>query len=393
MNTQKALGQYFTPEGIANRVVAELREPVGKVLELGTGNGALANALLELYPLSTYLGVEIDPAMRDLGQERLRNHRVFLSDVLNHQELSLIKELSSADAVIGNPPFIQTYASTEILGLLRDTLPSVLEKKTSKIAAELVFLAESLVRLKKGGQASFILPLKFFVSPRYQGFRKDLVTQFSDISVTQIPGKAFDKAEVDACILRFNKKREKKKTINIASSNLAGVITDSIQVNKATATVRMDYAFNRLLQDGFYQGVKRADTLSSIGVDLSRGSATRSALERSKLPYFHTTSFPKEGNSVSLDYFEVNEFRHAEEGDIFVPRVGSRCLDRQAVVESGRQVYTDCIYKLRADEAQIDRIMKTLTSDFGKAWRLTNAGGSCAKFVTKSALLGMPLLD
>lgn len=394
MTKQKKLGQYFTPAGIAHTLVCQLQDPVAKVIELGSGQGALAKAIAERFPDSDYVGVEVDDdASSDFRTSATANQNIIAADVFNEIQLSSFPELKEADAVIGNPPFISSTATSLSKDIINNAFPSVRCSEAKPLRAEIYFLAASINRLAKNGQASFILPISFFTSPTYSQFRYDLASQYSDIAVIQLPAKVFSNAEVESCILRFKNAKEKSRTITVAQANLLGEVTDSFLVSKKDAIKRMDYTFNKVAQMLRVGTGKEGDTFSSLGGQISRGSATRASLERSKLTYFHTTSFPEGDHAVKLGFNEVNSFRHAQTGDILVPRVGSRCLDRQAHVTQGQQAYTDCVYKLCIADNLLDRVMRTLSSDFGKAWRLSHASGNCAKFITNSTLLDMPILD
>ena len=394
MNKQKRLGQYFTPAEIAQALVSELQTPVTKVIELGSGQGALATAISKRFPESNYVGVELDDMARaDFHKSATKNQQVIGADAFNEEQLNMFPELMEADTVVGNPPFISSSSTLQAQDIINNEFPSLDYSQAKSLPAEIYFLAASMSRLVSYGQASFILPISFFTSPTYRALRADLVYLYSDISIIQLPAKVFSNAEVESCILKFRKAKEKSQTITVAQANFLGQVTDKLQVAKKDAVMRMDYTFNKVAQmfQGRASGEK--DTFGSLGGQISRGSASRADLEKSKLTYFHTTSFPATDYAVKLGFNEVNCFRHAQTGDILVPRVGSRCLDRQVHVAEGQQAYTDCVYKLTIPETFIDRVMKTLSSDFGKAWRLSHANGKCAKFITNSTLLNMPLFD
>lgn len=394
MTKQKRLGQYFTPSEIAHTLVSQLQSPVTKVIELGAGQGALARAISERFPDSDYVGVEIDDSARSgFHAPVTASQNIIAADVFNEKQLSSFPELAEADTVVGNPPFISSASTTQAQDIINNAFPSLDYSQTKSLRAEVYFLAASINRLANNGQASFILPISFFTSPTYSQLRYDLASQYSDIAVIQLPAKVFSNAEVESCILKFKKAKGKSQTITVAQANLLGEVTDKLEVPKKDAIKRMDYTFNKVAQMFQAKAAGEKDTFGSLGGEISRGSASRANLEKSQLTYFHTTSFPEKEHAVNLGFNEVNRFRHARTGDILVPRVGSRCLDRQVHVAEGQQVYTDCVYKLSVADELMDRVMKTLSSDFGRAWRLSHANGKCAKFITNSTLLEMPLLD
>lgn len=394
MTKQKQLGQYFTPSDIARTLVEQLRSPVNKVIELGAGQGALARAINDRFPNSEYLGVEVDESAIFVFKELsgLRQN-IISADVFNDDELRSFSNLDQADTIVGNPPFISCPSTAKARSIINHAFPSLDYSHAKLLRAELYFLSASISRLIRNGQGSFILPISLFTSPAYKSFRYDLVTRYADIVIIHLPVNVFANAEVEACILKFRNTVEKSQIITIAQANLSGEVVDKIEVQKRSAVERMDYTFNKVANEFGLNALNDRDTLGSIGCKISRGSASRSSLEKAKLSYFHTSSFPDRAHAIKLGFNEVNRFRHACAGDILIPRVGSRCLDRQVHVTDGQKVFTDCVYKLTVSDDLVDRLIKTLSSDFGRTWRLSHANGKCAKFLTNATLFDMPLLD
>lgn len=66
-------------------LVRETVKPVGRVLDLGCGTGSLMQAFLEAFPETEVYGVDFDPALLPLAQERLRSYegqtRLILADL------------------------------------------------------------------------------------------------------------------------------------------------------------------------------------------------------------------------------------------------------------------------------------------------------------------------
>jgi type I restriction-modification system DNA methylase subunit len=391
MNQKKTLGQYFTPLDIARTLVDKLKHPVKNVLELGAGNGQLGLAFSKKFPHAKYLGIEVDPASIQACKESLPGYQVECFDVLSQVGFETIKTIPTVDAIVGNPPFIQTDPITESKELLTSIFPSF-NFGNKKVRAELIFLAYSIFKLKRGGQASFILPTTFFTSDLYEQFRKELVRQFSDISVLELPHKIFSGAEVSTCIFSFKHEKSHQRKVTLGRLNEQGKLIDSLNIAKKSAVTRMDYSFHRLLQNLDISDKQFDQTLESIGGSVKRGNASRAAIKSENIRYFHTTSFPKQQRHVFLDDGCVGDFRYAQSGDILTSRVGSRCLDRQVLVASGQRAITDCVYQIKVDNDYVDRVMNTLSSRFGVAWRQIHAKGSCAKYITNSSLLTMPLL-
>ncbi|MBR9907536.1 MAG: SAM-dependent DNA methyltransferase [Gammaproteobacteria bacterium] len=392
MNKQKKFGQYFTPQRIALALVDQLNNPITKVIEFGAGDGALARAVYERFPNSNYIGIEVDNELyTSLSTTLESKQKLIKANAFHEHILTKYSELSAADTIIGNPPFITTIVTNEIKDTILDVFPSFDCANMESIAAEMYFLCASIRRLKQGGQGSFILPISFLISPKYSGFRHDLISNFSSIIVTQLPVKTFSNAEVACCILSFCRSRERRQKIELAIADLNGSIIDKIEIHKRHAVKRMDYSYFKFLKDLNSVNSTPVGTIRSLNVEVNRGSASKRKLIDSNLEYFHTTSFPENSRAISLGFNEVSSFRHARTGDILIPRVGTRCLDRQVLVAEGQKAFTDCIFKISAEEKDLDIILRSLSSKSGKAWRINNAQGKCAKFLSKSSLLDMPL--
>lgn len=392
MNKKKKFGQYFTPQPIALALVDQLDSPIAKVIELGAGGGALARAVYERCPNSDYIGIEVDPELyTNLSATLGPKQKLIKADVIHEDILIKYSELTAADTIIGNPPFIATPVTNEIKDTILDVFPNFDCANMESIAAEIYFLCASIKCLKQGGQGSFILPTTFLSSPKYSGFRHDLVSNFSRIVVTQLPVKIFSNAEVECCILSFCVTRERRQKVVLASADVNGSIIDKIEIHKRHAVKRMDYSFFQFLRDSSSVNSTPVETIRSLDVEINRGSASKRKLIDSNLEYFHTTSFPDNSQAISLGFNDVSSFRHARTGDILIPRVGTRCLDRQVLVAGGQKAFTDCIYKISAAEKDIDLLLRSLSSNSGKAWRINSAQGKCAKFLSKTSLLDMPL--
>jgi hypothetical protein len=110
-----------------------------------------------------------------------------------------------------------------------------------------------------------------------------------------------------------------------------------------------------------------------------------------ELEHFHTTDFPQGGGDVSFGRGARREFQMATAGHILVSRVGSRCIDRTAIVVKGQRAFTEAVYRIVVPESARTATFDWMTSEDGKAWRRQAALGSCAKHLTVSSLMAMPV--
>lgn len=79
------------------------------------------------------------------------------------------------------------------------------------------------------------------------------------------------------------------------------------------------------------------------------------------------------------------------ESDILLPRVGTRCIDRHALVVKGQRHYTEAVYRLRVPVRHHAQVADWVLSEAGTEWRRAAARGSCAKHITVAALMEMPV--
>lgn len=388
---KKLMGQFFTPPQIADRLVQLLEQQVGLVLDLGCGRGQLGESILKHFPLARYVGIERDREHFSHCASLLTEQTIICADVLEEKTLSLISDFMPVDTVVGNPPFLEIPISTHLVSEIQDTIPNFFSSGY-KMRSEILFFAKSLKQLKIGGQASFILPKTFFISEQYRYFREHLIENFSNISLFELPSRIFSGAEVSTCILYFNYKKTKKQKITLGYINGNGDIENYLTIDSSAAITRMDFSYHNLMNDSGIH-IETTNTIGSIGGLIYRGNMSRNELVKRSIPHFHTTSFPVNKTEVSLDDDVKDGIRFGQEGDILLARVGTRCLDRQVVVTAGKRAITDCIYTINLPETDIDTVIASLSSKYGKLWRQINAKGSCAKYLTKESLLNMPLFN
>ncbi|WP_176767935.1 HsdM family class I SAM-dependent methyltransferase [Nitrosomonas ureae] len=391
-NKKKQMGQFFTPPLIADRLVQCLNQQIKTVLDLGCGQGQLGLSVLKFYPQANYIGIEKDQEYFQSCKLAMPEQNIVHIDVIDNEALSSINNLMPVDTVIGNPPFINIPACSALINEIRKSIPGLVLFR-NRLRSEILFIARSLERLRIGGQASFILPMSFFTSEQYQYFRKHIISNFSAVSLFELPSHVFTGADVSTCILSFNYKYIRDEKITLGCIKESGIISDSIRIDAKHALDRMDYSYHKLLAESGILRLDRLTSISAVGGIISRGNRSRAELSNDKIKYFHTTSFPKDQTFINLDNEIMECAKYAEEGDILLARVGSRCLDKQVIVASGRRAITDCIYKIRVPNENIEQVIRALSSKYGKVWRQMNAKGSCARYITKESLLSMPLFE
>jgi len=212
------------------------------------------------------------------------------------------------------------------------------------------------------------------------------------LCVTRLDERTFPNTEVSAFIITGERAVRRNRNALLRRVSADGSLLAEIEVASEDAILSLDIDFHLALQRIGLKGKSISDTLGSVGTVITRGSRSQNEFEKLGLVAFHTSDFPRKAGPIILAGKVHDSFHVAKPGDILIPRVGSRCLNRQARVEDGYGLFTDCVYRLTVGRQAMNRVWKTLDSSFGAEWRVIHAGGSCAKHLPIQTLLNMPLL-
>jgi predicted RNA methylase len=392
-NTADRLGQVFTPQPIAELLAESI--PVGvcevrHVLDLGAGEGALAKAVLERNSLATATLVEIDsanvPALEAVFPGRTT---VIQADVLKRAWQSP----THTDLIVSNPPYGTIPSSPELEEILAMSGLTIPAGGGEWVRGDVAFVARAWELAERGTGVGLIVAAPMIRDPAYRALRQRLVGELRGLCVTQLNECTFPNAQVRAFMIAGQRTAHRRRNVLLRKAKADGTIIDEIEVSYSAATTSLDIDYHKALQRINVCADTISDTLASIGASITRGSRSQREFERLGLSAFHTTDFPGAAEEIFLQGSAHKTFHSARQGDILIPRVGSRCLVRQARVSGGAGLFTDCIYRLSVDQRNHDRVWKTLSSSFGAEWRIVNASGSCAKHLPIQTLWNMPILQ
>lgn len=130
--------------------------------------------------------------------------------------------------------------------------------------------------------------------------------------------------------------------------------------------------------------------ISDFNPIINRGKNSKKELHESNIDFIHTSDLSfgfRKGRFKTVSKLS-SQYRYAIKGDILIPRVGKRCLNKVLLVEKGNIPVSDCIYIIRIENKdQRNRLLKSLTSKKGRDWIEAHSHGVCAKVISKRDLL------
>ncbi|MGY4534637.1 methylase of polypeptide subunit release factors [Pseudomonas sp. TE3786] len=390
-SSQTRLGQIMTPQPLADAVVRLLGAKGGRWLELGSGSGRLAEAVYRGAAPESYVGVEIEEAMIERSPH-LPDFTYLNHDVLAADSLAERLQPKQFDHVIGNPPYgIQglTPAAKERLHALCPEL----ETQGSWAPIDLYFVLESISKLKSNGTAAFIVGADIPRGPQSKLFRKMLMDSASQVQCYELPTSSFGRTtEVQAYVLIVKYGRTRARHVTLGRLNEQFEPETLRAIDPLQAIESMDLRSIEFAEmDAALRRASNGTTLQDLGVTVIRGSRTSSQFLNLGVHHFHTSHFPKVGTEISLQNVAESSFQLATIGDMLLPRVGTRCLGHKAIVVAGQSPFTESVFRVRAPAKHQDRVARFITSIECANWRRAAASGACAKHLTVSKLLHMPV--
>ena len=383
-----SLGQFFTPTEIASLLANGLKRMPGSILELGAGRGALASAVLSRFPDTQATLVELDGKLLRHLRRTYVGHRVLGGDVL--AQLGRMRLDDAYDTVIGNPPFGEFAVKAIDQLALRSRFPGC--DRGGWIRQDLAFLHESWSRVASGGEMAIVLASPIICDPAFMGVRRWLLSEAGHVSVCELPEKTFEDAEVGTHLLTLRHRGRGRRARTVLLDRYLGDDRhqERIEISVEAAIQRMDHRFNKIRTTAGKKWSK-APSLESLGAHIVRGSRSHGDFEQAGIPHIHTTDFTDDTVRMRLGRHQAEGVQLARTGDILVPRVGSRCLLREAMVVSGTQPITEAVYRIRVTPAIRSRVFDALGSKSGRLWRQAHARGSCAKHLTIGDVLQLPV--
>ena len=384
--------QVLTPPALARRLVGLLSGQGDEWLELGSGNGRIAQACLDTCNPNSFVGVELDKRLLR-GSPSDARATFIQGDVLSPTGLAGLLGENLFSRATGNPPYGMQALGRDAQSRIAELCPGI-PQIVDWVQLDLYFILESLARLKRPGEAAFIVGAPIAEDVRLKAFRQSLMLAASEIECYELPVDAFDKkAEVQSFLLvaRFGASQLKRVRLGKMVGEDLEVAAER-WIGPEQAVERLDFAFHEFQAlSAALRSQPGCRTLEELGAMVVRGSRTRARFDELGIESFHTSDFPQQSTEVRFSPSPDHGFQSATAGDILLPRVGTRCMDRQAMVVKGQRHYTEAVYRLRVPARYHAQVADWVLSEAGTRWRQAAAKGSCAKHITVTSLMEMPV--
>jgi methylase of polypeptide subunit release factors len=341
------LNQYYTQQYFGDVLVKHLNHQSPIVaMDLGFGEGELLKAAKRRWENLHLVGVDID-ARNVTNACRQADIKAMHGDGFNPDLPARITEkYGDIDILVSNPPYFATDINRNVLSILKESgLSECISKKSKKVPAELVFLAQNLRLLRTRGELGIILPAGLICGENWLILREYLYSEYTIKDCIQLPVGAFCKTDAQTFILILSKKQKNDSSkVNLAHLDF----NKNLTIKYSDAIKRSDFIFhNRQINE-----IKRK-TIDKNSFIIKRGYTSHKSLKNQAIDYIHTTNFPSEPEIINIANVPQQEYLNAQSGDIIVARVGSRCIGRVAYIESGQLPVSDCIIIIRPMSAQI----------------------------------------
>jgi tRNA1(Val) A37 N6-methylase TrmN6 len=387
----KELEQFFTKESVSNLIASNILDINPKiVVDVGAGEGSLLAAVNARWKKARLVGVDIDPTLAK-NNSISRIERI-IADGLDHSLPEYLKNnYGKIDLAVSNPPYTSIQGSRNTELILKDAGLFESIGSSKNYPAELVFLAQNLRILNKGGRLAIIIPSGIVNSDRWEKLRRLLCSNNQLEMVIELPDNVFEKTEAKTFVI-FLKKSGSTKKIKLYKATPQGKLLHPKTITADQATHRMDWTYYNF-QSQFEKKLIPSFSLRELEAHIFRGQLSGSDALRLGIKLFHSSSMSDDPKEISIKNYDVMPGNQhiIKPGDILIARVGSRCIGRVAFVKSGTAIVSDSVFVIRLDKKYQGYVWGLLKSTKTREQVLAIARGVCAKYITKDQILDLLL--
>ncbi|MDM0002984.1 N-6 DNA methylase [Variovorax sp. J22P240] len=398
--TSDYFGRYYTQADVASLLVESMRAGDPRIaIDLGAGDGALVSEASRHWNRAEFVTVDIDhhaesSTFRDLRGPAFTHHTVDALDSHLAERIGL--RYGHVDSGLCNPPYVRPRWRKHFAEILEDAGLSHVVPKIGAVQADVLFIAQNLRFLRRGGKLGLILPDGVVAGEKYAKLRQTLATAHTLERVIELPRRVFRNTDAKAHIVVLTKHRQEHVDIQVQCLKENGLLTAPICLDPERAAARLDYSYLAALEQ--VNARESGTTLRSVTQMLTRGSHSSSQLKLLSYPVFHTTDFVEGSVEVPRQFRLAREARKvaaggvvAVAGDILLARVGRNLEQKVGVVNQGAIAVSDCILVLRVEPAYQARALQYFTSTKGRATLRATSHGVGAKFITTDSLLRLEI--
>ncbi len=384
----------MTPSHVADLLALQLQGDVKGVVDLAAGDCSLLSAVKRKYPEISLSGCELDPIMIKRAEKSIASLKLIAGDGLTVSE-SLLGSLEKI-VVIGNPPFTEFNPIENNREMLERVFPD-LKSKLGRKRSEIYFLARSIELAKaRNGTVVIVMPISFADGDIYSQYRKSLMQKYSLRKVIEIPSNTFGMTEARSVILVID-----------TLSPEPGFKTEILKYDpelkcplKVSETIiNPGDRFDARYHEGLMRRPAGVKTLEDVGATITRGRLSRKEAKSQNLNVVHTTDLNKadgelflaDRHSANLENSNAKDI--AKEGDILLPRTGSRVNWCPVLVKVGEGRVTDHVFLIRVPQQSRDIVINAFRHPNFNDWLTSISKGVCARVLTKRELLSMPIFS
>ncbi|MFQ1682342.1 N-6 DNA methylase [Pantoea dispersa] len=385
------LGRYFTNEKIGKILVDSMcHASPSLVVDLGAGDGALTEIAASTWSNAHFLTVDIDQnaPVRSLFLNKSERVTHITVDVLCHdlhEKLNI--KLESADAAVCNPPYIKPKWRNDFKIILKEAGLDGVIYTQKDISAELLFIAQNLRILKRGGILGLILPDGIVSGERYYQLRHSLLKNHAVTSVIELPRRIFDRTDAKTHIIVLEKNGDSRDRLTLQCIDDELNFLPPVDITISEGIERLDYSYHK-----FKEIKSGRSKLGDIATFIARGKTSSSKINDRPYPVFHTTDMINGKTRIEKKFklqkghLPSNEII-AEKGDILISRVGRNLSEKVCLLTSGRVVISDCIILIRVPNEYQSSLLNYLTSSTGKENLEALSKGVGAKFLSQKSIM------
>ena len=382
--------QYFTETLLAESLIKLIpTESVGRILDLGIGNGSLSLAAKRRWSNSVVDAVDIDQDIcLQYETSEYQDINVEYGDVLSLEGTKHLIE-GGYDLGLCNPPFFKLKKTNDYDEFfIQANLTGLSTLKN--LSADVVFIAQNIKFLRPGGILMAIIPDGLLTRHDYLPFRETLVNNVQITHVIQFPDKAFLRTEARTHVLFITKTMPNIDMVPISLMKEDGTIVDTIRVSRNNLLNRMDYSYLKWQTSMIDKTVKEKSNFFVPDFKISRGSLSYKDLRKADIKYLHSNSF-SDHEEVIVDETAAGNTENtgkcmAREGNFVLCRVGKRCVGKVAYIKQGSITLSDCVYKIEIAKPYIEIMRSILFSSSFIDWVQHSSHGVCSKVISKCDL-------